>query len=323
MSDQGKKVYTLYNIVLVLALVIGVAVVGMILLSCVRYRKQPGDDELPPQTHGNTTFEIIWTAVPTLIVLALFAMSFATIRAIDKPTKAGEIAAVVEIRGYQWAWTFDYGKNKAGIDVLVRTNENTDPPVLMVPVGEKVHFEERSDNVIHSFFVPAFLFKRDVVPGRANGFDLTVSAPGIYHGQCAELCGTEHAKMTFKVKAVGRAEFDKWFESFTPPRPKCEDTTKFAATATIHSVPGAAKFVEECAYLKAGSARITFDNGGGLPHNVAVIEGITPPGKQLGAGGIIQSGSNSFEVQGLTAGKDYTFYCQVHPQSMQGRVVVQ
>jgi cytochrome c oxidase subunit 2 len=320
MSEQGKKVYTLYNIVLVIALVIGFGVVGMILLSCVRYRKRPGDDELPPQTHGNTTFEIIWTAVPTVIVLALFGMSFATIRAIDKPVK--DVAAVVEIRGYQWAWTFDYGKNSAGMDVLVRTNTNTKPPVLMLPVGQKVHFEERSDNVIHSFFVPAFLFKRDVVPGRANGFDLTVSSPGVYQGQCAELCGTEHAKMTFVVKAVGRAEFDKWFQTFQPPRPECTDTSKAAATTTIHSVPGAAKFVEECAYLKAGTAKVTFANGGGLPHNVAVIEGVTPPGTLLGAGKIIQSGSNTFDVSGLKAGGDYTFYCQVHTQ-MQGRVVVQ
>jgi plastocyanin len=149
-----------------------------------------------------------------------------------------------------------------------------------------------------------------------------VSSPGTYHGQCAELCGTEHAKMTFVVKAVGRTEFDKWFQGFVTPRADCNDTAKAAATATIHSVPGVAKFVEECAYLKAGTAKVTFDNGGGLPHNVAVIEGITPPGKLLAAGKIINSGSETMDVAGLKAGGDYTFYCQVHPQ-MQGRVVVQ
>lgn len=319
MSEQGKKAYTLYNIVLAIAVVIGVAVIGMILMSCVRYRKQPGDNELPPQTHGNTMFEIIWTAIPTIIVLGLFGMSFATIRAIDKPGK--DYAAIVEIRGYQWSWTFDYGVNKAGTRVLVRTNTNTDPPVMVVPVGEKVHFEERSDNVIHSFFVPAFLFKRDVVPGRANGFDLTVSSLGTYGGQCAELCGTEHAKMTFKVKAVSRSEFDNWFQTFVPPRPKCEDTGKAAAAATIHSVPGQAKFEEECVYLKPGSAKITFANGGGLLHNVAVFQGTIPPGTLLKAGKLIQSGSDTFDVNGLVSGKDYTFYCQVH-QQMQGRIVV-
>ncbi len=321
MSEQGKKVYTLYNIVLVVALVIGFAVIGAILVSCVRYRKKPGDDELPPQTHGNTTFEVIWTAIPTIIVLGLFGMSFATIRAIDKPTK--NVAAIIEIRGYQWSWTFDYGTNAKGVRVLVRTETNTDPPQLVLPVGEKVHFEERSDNVIHSFFVPAFLFKRDVVPGHANGFDLTVSSPGIYHGQCAELCGTEHAKMTFTVKAISRTEFDKWFDSYQPPRITCEDTGKASDKVTIHSVPGQTKFVEECAYVTAGApASITFTNGGGLPHNVAIVEGIGSTGKVVKAGNVIEKGSETFEAPPLRKGADYTFFCQVHP-GMQGRVVAE
>jgi cytochrome c oxidase subunit 2 len=323
-SEQGKKVYTLYNIVLVLALAIAVAVIGMILLSCVRYRKQPGDDTLPPQTHGNTTFEIIWTIVPTLIVLALFAMSFTTIRQIDKRAAAGTNAAIIEVRGYQWSWTFDYGKNAAGTHVLVRTLSNNEPPELVVPVGEKVHIEERSDNVIHSFFVPAFLFKRDVVPGKANGFDLTVSAPGVYGGQCAEFCGTEHAKMTFTVRAVGRAEFDKWFAEYKPPRPKCDEAGKASTDVRISAPKGVAEFTEKCAYAKAGQpVKVTFTNGGGLDHNVAVYEGaITAGGKLVKAGKIISSGSNSFEVPALQPGGDYNYFCQVHPQ-MEGRYVVQ
>jgi cytochrome c oxidase subunit 2 len=323
MSEQGKKVYTLYNIVLAIALVIGFGVVGMILLTCVRYRKRPDDDgTLPPQTHGNTTFEIIWTAIPTVICLGLFGMSFATIRAIDKPNV--KHAAVIEVRGYQWSWTFDYGTNAAGTHVLVRSNDPKKPPVMYVPVGETVHVEERSDNVIHSFFVPAFLFKRDVVPGKANGFDLTVSSPGIYGGQCAELCGTDHAKMTFQVKAVGRAEFDKWFAEYKPPRPKCDETGKASGDVTIHSVKNEAKFVEECAYVKAGApAKLTFANGGGLDHNVAIYDGeLTSGGKLVTAGRIIKSGSETFDVPALTAGGNYNFYCQVHPQ-MEGRWVVQ
>jgi cytochrome c oxidase subunit 2 len=320
MSEQGKKVYTEYNIVLAIALVIGIGVIAMILLTCVRYRKAPGDDTLPPQTHGNTTFEIIWTAVPTIIVLALFAMSFTTIRQIDKPSSTH--AAVIEVRGYQWNWTFDYGNNPAGVHVLIRPTEDEKEPVMVVPVGEKVHIEERSDNVIHSFFVPAFLFKRDVVPGKANGFDLTVSSPGVYKGQCAELCGTDHAKMTFKVKAVGRTEFDKWFNDFKPPPIKCDPNGQAGTSATIHSVPNATEFQDKCAYLAAGQpAKITFVNGGGFPHNVAVYEGAATAGKLLQAGKIIQSGSETFDVPALKAGGDYTFICQVHPL-MEGKVIV-
>ena len=322
-TEQGKKIATQYNVVLGMSLVIGFGVIGMILLSAVRYRKQPGDDTLPPQTHGNTTFEVIWTAVPTVIVLALFAMSFVNIRAIDKPVR--NHAAVIEVKGYQWSWTFDYGTNAKGVRVLVKTPRNTEPPQMMVPVGETVHIEERSDNVLHSFYVPAFLFKRDVVPGKANGFDITVTAPGVYKGQCAELCGTEHAQMTFTVKAVGRAEFDKWFNDFVPPRPACDETGKAATTLTITSVPNAAEFVEQCAYGKANEpVTIEFVNGGGLDHNVAIIPGTdltTPP---IAFGPIVKGkGDKSVtKVPAQPAGDDFTFYCQVHPL-MQGRYVVQ
>jgi cytochrome c oxidase subunit 2 len=321
MSDQGRKVYTLYNIVLVIALVIAFGVVGMILLSCVRYRKRPGDDALPPQTHGNTTFEVLWTLAPTLVVLSLFAMSFATIRAIDKPSKSH--AAVIEVRGYQWSWTFDYGMNASGQRVLVRTLDNSQPPEMVVPVGEKVHIEERSDNVIHSFFIPAFLFKRDVVPGKANGFDLTVSSPGVYHGQCAEFCGTEHAFMTFTVRAVGRTEFDQWFATYKPPRPECKETGKASDKVTIKAVEGQAEWATPCAYVQAGKpAQFTMVNPGGLPHNIAVYEGEITAGTLVKKSDIIEKGSVTVDVPALQPGKDYNFFCQVHPQ-MEGKVVVQ
>jgi plastocyanin len=250
-------------------------------------------------------------------------MSFVAIRAIDDPN--AKRTAVIEVRGYQWSWTFDYGTNAAGTRVLVKTPKNTDPPQMIVPVGETVHIEERSDNVIHSFFVPAFLFKRDVVPGKANGFDMTVKAPGIYQGQCAELCGTDHAKMTFTVKAVGRTEFDKWFNSFVPPRPKCEETGKASDKLTISSVPGAAQFEQECVYAKAGApVTIEFVNGGGLPHNVAVVKGIEPTGSPLAKGDIVDAAGakSTTNVPAVKAGDEYTFFCQVHPL-MQGRYVVQ
>lgn len=319
-SEQGQKIYTLYNITLAIAVVIGVGVISMILLSCVRYRKKPGDDTMPPQTHGNTTFEVIWTAIPTVIVLALFAMSFVTIRAIDKPS--GDHAAIIEVRGFQWSWSFDYGTNKAGKRVIVR-NQGDQPPEMVLPVGEKVHIEQRSDNVMHSFFVPAFLFKRDLIPGKANGFDVTVTSPGIYHGQCAELCGTDHAQMTFTVRAVSRDDFHEWFESYTPPRPKCEETSKAAAEQTIRADENAAEWLDVCAYVKANApSKLTMDNPSTLQHNIAVYEGeLTAGGTLIVAGEILTEGTDTVEVPPLQTGKDYRFYCQVHP-AMEGTVVV-
>ncbi len=322
-TEQGQDIHTLYNIVLAIALVIGVGVIGMILLSCVRYRKQPGDDTLPPQTHGNTTFEVLWTLIPTLIVLSLFGMSFVAIRSIDKP--ASDYGAIVEVRGYQWSWTFDYGTNAAGTRVLVRTLRNDLPPEMVVPVGEKVHIEERTDNVIHSFWVPDFLFKRDLVPGKANGFDITVTEPGIYGGQCAEFCGTDHPKMTFTVRAVGRTEFDEWFNSYKPPRPVCEEQGQAKTDVELKSLPDKSEWDRTCLYVTADQpAKITFTNGGGQPHNVAVYEGeLTGGGKLVKVSETLQNaGTTVLEVPALKAGGDYNYYCQIHP-SMEGRYVVQ
>jgi cytochrome c oxidase subunit 2 len=314
-TTQGRSAATIYNVTFFLSILVFAGVVGLLLYSMVKFKK-PADDDgtLPPQTHGNTTAEIVWTVIPTIIVFALFGMSLSGIRTIDRPVKQADVALDVVVRGYQWNWTFDYGANRAGQNVLIRETAGKDgtvtPPEMVVPVGKTVHVIERSDNVIHSFFVPDFLFKRDVVPGRQNEFNFKVTLSGVYGGQCAEFCGTKHAAMTFKVRAVGYAEFDKWFQNYKAPV-NCED--KATPTPHIESLPGETRFKENCVVVAASKpARLTFHNGGGLQHNVAIARGNTPQAPLLKAGKIIQSGDDSYEVPGVPKG-DYTFFCQVHP----------
>ena len=108
----------------------------------------------------------------------------------------------VKVEGFQWQWRFTYeGKN------VVITGEPGQPPELVLPVGEDIHFDLQSDDVIHSFYIPAFLFKRDVIPGVHNTFDLTIDQAGTYSGQCAEFCGLYHDQMLFSIRAVPPADF--------------------------------------------------------------------------------------------------------------------
>jgi cytochrome c oxidase subunit II len=111
----------------------------------------------------------------------------------------------VAVTGFQWEWRFFYPEY--GINII---GTPTSYPTFVVPVGEPVRIVLRAQDVIHAFFVPQFLFKRDAIPGRTNQFDLTIPDPGTFYGECAEFCGLNHAEMGFNVKAVSRAEFDDW-----------------------------------------------------------------------------------------------------------------
>ncbi len=313
-TPAGKDITTMYGVVLVLAIVIWAGVVGAILWAVVRYRKQPDDDTLPPQIHGNTAFEIVWTAVPTLIVLALFGMSYNTLQHVDERHPVSELGAIIEVRGFQWDWEFDYGD---GVIVRRDAQQPGDVPRMVVPVGEPIRIELRSDNVIHSFFVPEFLFKRDVVPGRANTFDFTVDAPGRYHGQCAELCGRDHGLMTFEVQAVGRPVFDKWLVDQKQKAAAKPCDAQPAAAQEVTTSGSALKFDQPCLSVPAGQpVQLTYKNGSGsVQHNVAVTK--TQGGTPFAQTKVIPSGSDTITVPAQPAG-NYFFFCVVHPIQMNG-----
>jgi cytochrome c oxidase subunit 2 len=111
----------------------------------------------------------------------------------------------IEVQGSQWQWTFTYPNG-----VRVSGLPQQEPPEVVLPVGRPIHFELSSPDVIHSFYVPQFLIKRDTVPGIANHVDLTIDREGVYTGQCAEFCGLLHGDMRFSIRAVSTAEFDAW-----------------------------------------------------------------------------------------------------------------
>jgi cytochrome c oxidase subunit 2 len=215
-TTEADEVRTLFLVIFFLGAVVFIGVEGFLLYAVFRYRRR--DDRLPVQHHGNRKVEIVWTVIPTIIVLILFVTSMITLGNISARS---DEALVIEVEGQQFSWSFRYDN---GYTVVA---DPPDPPAMVVPVGQPIRLILRSDDVIHSFFVPAFLTKMDVIPfgqdQRPNELEFTVTEPGTYRGQCAEFCGDLHADMTFTVQAMPPAEFATWLEeasAATPPPPE-------------------------------------------------------------------------------------------------------
>jgi len=318
-TTQAKEVFWLYNVILVMGGIVFVGVEGFILYSVFRYRRR--DDRLPTQVHGNSLVEVIWTAIPTVIVLILFVLSTITLNSIsahsDKP------GVTIEVDGFQWQWTFHYldGDSDPTNDVSV-TGTQASPAQMALPVGEPIRLILVSKDVIHSFYVPAFLVKRDVVPlpeGKApNELEFTVSEAGTYAGQCAEFCGDLHARMTFSVLAMSRDKFDAWIAAIQAGATPGPSVPAQGAALEI-SAKGTA-FSTKALEATAGQPfTIDFANNDDIPHNVAIYDG----DKELFRGEIITGPKTiTYAVDALPAG-EYTFICDVHPiPAMTGKLTI-
>jgi cytochrome c oxidase subunit II len=200
-TEQGRAVHNLYNLFLYIAAVVFVVVSTLVIWSVVRYRRR-GDD-LPTQTHGNNKLELTWTLIPTVIVLVLFVF---TIQAQNKVLDdSGQADVNLTATAFQWSWRFTY--EGTGAEVL-GTPESI--PEMVVPVGQRVRVKLVSADVVHSFYVPQTLFKRQAIPGITNEFSLTFDKTGLFHGQCTQFCGLAHTDMLFRVRVVGQAEYQSW-----------------------------------------------------------------------------------------------------------------
>ena len=205
-TEQGQAIYNLYSLFLYIAAVVFVVVSGLVIWSVVRYRRR--DDELPTQTHGNNRLELIWTAIPTVIVLVLFVFTIqAQNKVLDSP---GEADVNVTATAFQWSWRFTY----EGTGAEVVGGPETIPE-LVVPVGQRVRVKLVSVDVVHSFYVPQTLFKRQAIPGVTNEFDLTFEKTGLFHGQCTQFCGLQHTDMVFRVRVVSQGEYQSWLAETT------------------------------------------------------------------------------------------------------------
>jgi cytochrome c oxidase subunit 2 len=211
-SLQAHKMYDLWIASVVAALIVGFFVWGLIFWCVIRYRKR--GDELPVQTRFNMPLEILYTVTPVLIVVVLFYYTAIVQTDVDKLSKNPD--QVVEVVAFKWQWQFNY-RDAVGPDAktVASTLGTADViPLLVLPIGETIRFEETSKDVVHSFWVPELLFKRDVFPGSVrNKFEVTLDKEGRYIGRCAELCGTYHAYMQFELVVVSQAKFDQYLQA--------------------------------------------------------------------------------------------------------------
>jgi cytochrome c oxidase subunit II len=204
-TDQGRDIFQLWQGAVITALVVGAIVWGLIFFAIFRYRRRHDDDELPTQTQYLLKLELFYTIVPILMVAALFGFAYATQRNVNDLDPDPDLE--IEVQGFQWQWQFRYPDQD-----LVVTGFPNDPPTIYLPTGQTIRMRTDSRDVIHSFFVPEFNYKRDVIPGDSTEFDLTIDDPGTYRGQCAEFCGLDHARMTFTIEAVSPGDFQAWVE---------------------------------------------------------------------------------------------------------------
>ncbi|WP_438872397.1 aa3-type cytochrome oxidase subunit II [Paractinoplanes maris] len=209
---QAHKMYDLWIASVIAALIVGVFVWGLIFWCVIRYRKR--GDELPVQTRFNMPMEVLYTVTPVLIVAVLFYYTAIVQTDVDKLSKNPD--QVVEVVAFKWNWQFNYRDGiGAEANTVASTVGSSDViPILVLPTGQKIRFEETSKDVIHSFWVPEMLFKRDVFPGNVrNVFEVTLDKEGRYVGRCAELCGTYHAFMQFELVTVTPERFDTFLQA--------------------------------------------------------------------------------------------------------------
>jgi cytochrome c oxidase subunit II len=205
-SDRSGYIIEFWQWTWVAALIVGVFTWALIIYACVKFRRRSAD-EIPVQTRYNLPIEILYTIAPVIVVLVFFKFVIDTQG--DVTAASDEPDHTVRVVGQQWSWTFNYVEDEAldGQTSVHLVGTPAEMPTLYLPVDETVRFELSSPDVIHSFWVPAFSYKLDVIPGRLNAFEVTPTREGTYAGKCAELCGTYHSRMLFNVEVVSAEEY--------------------------------------------------------------------------------------------------------------------
>lgn len=211
-TNMTERITSLWTGSWIAALVVGVITWGLIVWCVAVYRKRRDDETLPIQLRYHVPLEVMYVILPVLMIGVLFFYTERDMSAINDVQAEPDVT--VEVYGKQWSWDFNYLDEdvyETGVhvqDVGGVTGNPETMPTLYLPVGERVEFHLESRDVIHSFWVPAFLYKLDMIPGRTNVFQVVPTREGTYAGKCAELCGEYHSGMLFNVAVVSREEYD-------------------------------------------------------------------------------------------------------------------
>ncbi|MFQ3229017.1 cytochrome c oxidase subunit II [Reinekea sp.] len=278
-TDISQEVFGLHMLVFWICVIIGVLVFGVMFYSIIKHRKSKG--AVASNFHESTKIELLWTIVPTIIVVFIGVKAFYTL---EKMYDFEDSAMTVEVVGYQWKWRYTYLSDdpseqvsffstlttpKDQINNLQEKNENylleVDEP-LVLPVGSKIRFVLSSADVIHSWWVPQLAVKKDAIPGIVNESWTIINEPGTYRGQCTELCGKDHGFMPVVVIAKPQAEFDEWLAGKKEEAKKLAELTQKDWTFDELMTTGESVYQKSCASCHLA-------NGEGVPGAFPALKG--------------------------------------------------
>lgn len=276
-TEISGQVYDLHMIIFYICCVIAALVFGLMFWSILYHRKSKGAE--PAQFHGSLKIEIIWTAIPVVILIAMAIPATKTLIAMEDASKAD---LTILVTGSQWKWHYKYLEHPIEFYSLLATprdainnqSEKTDlylrdvDKPLVLPTGKKIRFLVTADDVIHSWWVPAFAVKKDANPGFINETWTKVDKPGIYRGQCAELCGKDHAFMPVVVDVRTPEDFDRWVaqELERQAQEKAAEAARGTLTMDELMIQGQKNYETHCAACHQIS-------GEGLPGVIPALKG--------------------------------------------------
>ena len=226
-TPQAEAMRHLWTWSGIAALVVGVITWGAMFWAMIFHRKRKDSDPgiVPRQTQYNLPVELIFTVVPAVIVAVLFGFTVSVQNYVEVDPPNPDLK--VDVTAFQWQWKFSYtGSNGADGQPISTLGTSDTIPLLVLPTGESIEFTQHSNDVIHSFWIPEFLFKRDVFPlPNVNDQDNTwtidrIDREGAFVGRCAELCGSYHSQMNFEVRALSKDKFDQWLQLRSQTNPQ-------------------------------------------------------------------------------------------------------
>jgi cytochrome c oxidase subunit II len=311
-STKGHEVHQLYAVIMLLAAPVFLGVEGLLLWCAFRYRKR--NEEAAPQTVGGSRSLSVFFIIPSVIVALLFPFGEATLMNIQHQ----DVPQVqIKVEGFQWEWTFLY----KGEGIFVSGKTLVRPAEMVLPVDEPVQIELASRDVIHSFFVPDLLFKRDAIPGRTSTFTFTPTKLGTFKAQCAEFCGLWHSKMTFDVKVVSPLDYQAWI---LKQRKKAQSITCDAHGTSVSLVAKDISWNEVCLAVPANTpftVHIT-NQDAGIEHNFSIYDSFLEKKTYFQSPKLTGPVSKTLRVGALPPGH-YYFQCDVHGPAMSGAFIVQ
>ncbi len=270
-TDISERVYDLHMTILYICCAIGVVVFAVMIYSLIYHRKSKGAEAA--NFHESTKVEVAWTVIPFIILILMAIPATKTLIAMEDPTNAD---ITIQVTGSQWKWHYRYFDQDIEFYSLLSTpraqieNQQAKGPhyllevdkPLVLPINKKIRFLMTSDDVIHSWWVPAFAVKKDANPGFINEAWTKIDKPGTYRGQCAELCGKDHGFMPIVVKAVSEQEYEAWLsaQKQTAEAEKAQAQAALSQTLSMEQLmtEGEAVYLASCAACHQ-------PNGMGLP----------------------------------------------------------